>query len=182
MNSISPNVAKLFCDTCNWAYECWYTHKRLFEGEENIFGKINGAKGFGERLSYITQEYVLLQICKLHDPAIQQGRINLSIDYFVRFGEWGTEKNLVEDYRNSLQELFEKLFPARNRIIAHNDLETLCEGKSLGSFQQDLDVEYFKNLQELVNKIHEKWCKGPFLFCPSVKGDVEEFGTLTSRK
>lgn len=98
MNPISPDVAERFCKLCGWAYECWVIHKRLFDDNERREATIAKAALFTTRLSIITQEYSLLQICKLHDPAVQKSTINLTIDYIVRFGAWGSDDDRVHGY------------------------------------------------------------------------------------
>ena len=84
---ISKEAAKAFCSQCNWAYEVWVTHKCLFDDSPTPEDNIALARDFTVRLSTITQEYALLQISKLRDPWKQGPRINLSIDYMVRFGD-----------------------------------------------------------------------------------------------
>jgi len=89
MDSISKDTAIKFCQLCNWAYESWVTHKRLFDDNKLPMNNIGKSPSFTSRLSIITQEYCLQQIAKLHDPAIQRNSLNLTIDYLIRFGEWG---------------------------------------------------------------------------------------------
>lgn len=175
MNPISPDVAKQFCELCNWAYECWVTHKRLFDENVKTETTIARAKYFTSRLSVITQEYSLLQICKLHDPAIQKSAVNITIDYFVRFGDWGADTSEINQHTLRLAALFEKLKCARNKVLAHNDLDAIMGAAVLGGFPEGLDDEYFAALQELVNAVHEKWIGGPYPFNDLAGADVEEF-------
>lgn len=175
MNPISPDVAKQFCELCNWAYECWVTHKRLFDENVKTETTIARAKSFTSRLSIITLEYSLLQICKLHDPAIQKIAINITIDYVVRFGDWGAETSKIKEHARRLGVLFDELKSARNKLLAHNDLEAIMDAAVLGGFPEELDDEYFAVLQELVNAVHEKWLDGPYPFNDLAGADVEEF-------
>lgn len=175
MNPISPNVAKQFCELCNWAYECWVTHKRLFDENKRTETTIARVKYFTARLSVITQEYALLQICKLHDPAIQRDAVNITIDYIVRFGDWGQDADRINSYVQHLTSLFEKLKTARNKVLAHNDLEAFMQSTTQGAFPAGLDDEYFAALQELVNAVHEKWLDGIYPFNDLAGADVEEF-------
>lgn len=175
MNPISPDVAKKFCELCNWAYECWVTHKRLFDENVKTETTIARAKYFTSRLSVITQEYSLLQICKLHDPAIQNSAANITIDYVVRFGDWGADTSAINQRALRLAVLFDKLKSARNKVLAHNDLEAIMGAAAFGEFPEGLDDEYFAALQELVNTVHEKWLGGPYPFNDLAGADVEEF-------
>lgn len=181
MNPISPDVANKFCELCNWTYECWVTHKQLFDENDRTEITIAKAEYFTSRLSIVTQEYVLLQICKLHDPAIQRNSLNLSIDYILRFGEWGPDKEKIQNIVSRLKVLFDKINPARNKVLAHHDLEVLMEVDTLGEFPNGLDDEYFTALQELVNEVHVKWFDGPYPFNDLANTDVEEFLNILER-
>jgi hypothetical protein len=181
MNPISGDVAKEFCELCNWAYECWLTHKRLFDKNDHKERTLGKAEYFTARLSTITQEYSLLQICKLHDPAIQGGSLNITIDYIERFGEWGSDRDRIQGMLSKLRTLFEKIKSARNKVLAHNDLETLMHATTLGEFPQGLDEQYFSALQELVNEVHGKWCDGPYPFNDLAGADVDEFLNVLER-
>lgn len=175
MNPMSPDVAKQFCELCNWAYECWVTHKRLFDENVKTETTIGRARYFTARLSVITQEYSLLQICKLHDPAIQKSAVNITIDYIVRFGDWGSDAAEVNRHALRLATLFDKLKSARNKVLAHNDLEAIMGAAALGEFPEGLDNEYFAALQDLVSIVHDKWLGGPYTFNDLAGADVEEF-------
>lgn len=175
MNSISPDVAKQFCELCNWAYECWITHKRLFDNNERTETTIGKAKYFTVRLSVITQEYSLLQVCKLHDPATQRNSANITIDYIVRFGDWGPDLDRIKGDVRRLTDLFEKLKSARNKVLVHNDLDAIMESAALGAFPAGLDDEYFSVLQELANAVSERWLNGIYPFNDLAGADVDEF-------
>ena len=92
MTSLNDKVVKLFCDNCNWAYEVWCTHKTLFDNNPNKDQLMKSdCQKFFSRLSIITQEYVLLQITKLHDPPVMGGNICLTIGYIIEYGGWNKE-------------------------------------------------------------------------------------------
>ncbi|MDP6884121.1 MAG: hypothetical protein QF830_08295 [Rhodospirillales bacterium] len=181
MDPISKDIAHKFCEGCNWVYETWVTHKLLFDDNNNPGRNIGKAGAFTERLSSITQEYCLQQIAKLHDPAIQRNSKNLTIDYMMRFGEWGERKTDIEKIEAQLQRLWKCIRPARNKALAHNDLETLMADAPLGSFPDGLDDQYFDALQALANEVHEKWVGGPYPFNNLAQNDVIEFLTLLER-
>ena len=187
MNSISPDVAKKFCELCQSTYDCWAMHEQLSNKLNQAGNTITTAQFFINRLSKISQEYTLLQICKLHDPAIQKKSLNITIDYIVRFGDWEPDKEEIEKIVKLLNTLFEKIKPARHKVIAHNDLETLMgEETNLGVFPDGLDDEYFEALQELVSMVQKKWPIGqpPFLsFAESsfAVADADEFVNALKR-
>ncbi len=182
MNAISKDSALKFCELCNWVYEVWVTHKVLFDENNDTENTIAKAKYFTSRLSTITQEYALLQICKLHDPAIQGNSINLTIDYILRFGDLDEEDARIRKLAGELTELFQRLSSARNKILAHNDLEVLMDNTTLGSFPEDLDNKYFEVLQGFVNAVSVKWLSSKlYPFNDLAKADVDEFLEVLKR-
>lgn len=175
MAAIGNPAIQEFCKLCNWAYEVWATHRVLFDDNAEV--DILKASHYGEplgRLSIITQEYVLLQISKLHDPAVQRDRINLSLEYVIKFGGWDhdTATKLQKLY-HELEALAKKLRLARNKILSHNDLAAILDASYLGEFEQGADIKYFKTLQEFVNVVHEKTIGGIFPFNDLAAGDAE---------
>jgi hypothetical protein len=156
----------------------WVTHKLLFDGNKIPERSVGKAVEFTNRLSKITQEYCLMQIAKLHDPAIQGNSANLTVDYIIRFGEWGDREEKVQQISRRLRDLWERLRPARNKILAHNDLEALMVDAPLGAFPEGTDDEYIAALQDLVNEVHEKWVGDPYPFNDLAQADVQEFLAL----
>lgn len=181
MDPISKDIALKFCGLCNWVYETWVTHKLLFDENKTPENNIGKSAYFTSRLSIITQEYSLQQIAKLHDPAIQGNSLNLTVDYMVRFGEWGGRAGDIKMIQDELLGLWERLKPARNKALAHNDLETLMADTALGSFPEGADEKYFAALQALTNEVHEKWVGGPYPFSDLAQADVREFLALLER-
>jgi hypothetical protein len=164
MNAHSPIVVEKFYDLCNRAYRDWRIHKIIFvenprkkELETSVAGLVH--------FSILSQESILLQIAKLHDPAIQQGHITLGVEYMVRFGGWDeiTGKKL-EGLKGQLDGLANKIRPARHKILSHNDLETILSEATLGEFPDGEDDHYFKTLQEFVDVIHSSVIGGPVQF------------------
>ncbi len=136
---ISEEAATAFCSHCNWAYEVWVTHKCLFDDNPTPENNIALARDLTVRLSTITQEYALLQIAKLHDPWTQGRHVNLSIDYFVRFGCWGPKQERINAISAELAQLHQSIRPARDKILSHNDLATTMADHTLGDFPKDAD-------------------------------------------
>ena len=180
MTGHSTKVLTEFFKLCNWAYDAWRIHRVLFDDNPRKVELRNSAAGNGlVRLSIITQEYLLHQISKLHDPAIQQGQANLSIEYMLRFGGWDAEtKKKLETVKARLDEFAAQLKTVRNKVLSHNDLESTLNGSTLGAFPDGEDVEYFRSLQEFVDIIHKATVGGTNLFCEDAANDaaiVSEF-------
>jgi len=171
-STLSNVISNEFCKLCIWAYTVWVIHRVLQDNLDPNLPKRSRCPYVIHDLSIITHDYVLLQIAKLHDKAVPRpDNINLSIDYVICFGGWdgGTKKKLKE-LENKLLKLKKRILPARNKIISHNDLETILNtttdgyfSKDVdGSFPKDKDIEYFDNLQKFVDIIHDKVIGGPY--------------------
>ena len=172
---ISKEHAKAFCNHCNWAYEVWVTHKCLFDDNPNREDNIGLVRDFTVRLSTITQEYALLQIAKLHDPWRHGRHVNLSVDYMVRFGDWGATQGRINDISAKLTQLHECIRPARDKILSHNDLATISGSRTLGAFPKGDADQYFAALQELANEVHVHWTGELFPFDDLAISDAHEF-------
>ena len=175
MSALTPRVVKEFCKLCDWAYEVWVTHRVLFDDNPDINLMMQGKSAhLLERLSIITHEYSLHQLIKLHDPAVQVGRVNLSLEYVVNYGGWDQKTiSILRPLHDTLiKELASRIRPARNRCLSHNDLKTVLDDSSLGKFDKDADCRYFEALQEFVNVIHDKSIGGPYPFNEIAKNDA----------
>lgn len=163
-------LTREFCHQCNWAFACWIAHRRIFDDNPNNKLLDRNAPNFNEYLWRISQAYTYLQICKLHDPAksTRSGKIsyNLTIKYMTDYVDWGEEKDSVKQLADKLYDLYSQIniSPARNKVIAHNDLDVLLSGDPIGGFPEGLDKEYFKCLQEFASHIYKKVVKGHYSF------------------
>jgi hypothetical protein len=133
-------------------------------------------------LSRVTQEHLLLQLAKLHDPAVQGKDVNLTIDYMIAFGNWDdpTRCELVTLHK-SLERLADKIRSARNKALSHNDLVTILAGAPVGAFPAGEDVRYFQELQRFVDVVNEAVCGGPSPFNDLAEGDARRLVEVIER-
>jgi len=129
------------------------------------------------RLRDISHEYSLLQIVKLHDPAVMNGNNTLGIDYVFACRGWSDSMRprltaLIKELDNFANS---KLRGVRNKVLSHNDLATILDEATLGEFAEGADKQYFEALQEFVNIVHDEVIGGPYQFCTLVQGDVAYF-------
>lgn len=158
MNNPAPRfdreVILKFFEICDWT--CWAlkTHSAI-EQAPQINAVMKGKdRKFLWNLSAVTQEYALLQLSKLHDPAVQRRRHNLGLDYVIRFGNWSPETaaKLASLRLRLNEELADTIKPARNMTLCHNDLEILLKGIPLGEWvDPDTLGRYVGTLQEFVD-------------------------------
>jgi hypothetical protein len=175
MTAHSEIVIDKFCNLCQWAYESWRTRRILFDDKTRSAKlQISRSGKALYRISEIMQDYWILQVSKLHDPASQQGQINLGIDYMIRFGGWDiTTKSKLETLQTQLNELAAKIRQARNKILSHNDLETILNESTLGAFPAEADTEYFKILEEFTNIVCENSTGESWHYSTDVEPEAE---------
>jgi hypothetical protein len=152
----STVVLDAFNELCSRAYSDWCIHKAIFSDNPRRKELEKSIAGHGlEHFSILSQESILLQIAKLHDPAVQQGHITLGVEYMVRFGGWDNDtEETLHKLKQGLDELAAKIRPARHKVLSHNDLETILSGATLGAFPDGEDDKYFKTLQEFADVIN----------------------------
>jgi len=180
MKGLSNDLAEMFCDYCNIAFVNWATFSTLFPANfDHRHVKTPTAARALHVVNIAFHEQYLHTICKLHDPAVQQGQVNLGVDYVVRFGGW--EPKITDELTQlkvKLDAFADKLRSARNKILSHNDLERTLAEKTLGEYPAGEDAKYFENLQAFVNIVHRNTKGGDFPFNRAAKGDAEALHAL----
>jgi hypothetical protein len=73
--------------------------------------------------------------------------------------------------KTELDAFAKSLLDVRNKVLSHNDLETILAEATLGEFPAGEDVKYFDDLQKFVNIVSEKVRLAPYPFY--IDTDVE---------
>ena len=166
-----------FVDICQRTYDCWLICRTIFHNEaaERCLPR-HQAGHFLNWFNNVAIEYSLLQLAKLHDPATTRNSKNLSLNYMVEFGVWDKEKHQLISLRDEMKGLFDKIQPARHKLICHNDRSILVgNGGPLGAFESGLENTYFELLQEFVYIVQEKYLGNPSAFGMWAQGDAINF-------
>jgi hypothetical protein len=177
MSAHNKEVIDLFCQLCDWLMQIWQMRKFLFDENPDV-GALKTARhqAFFYRLQEVLQEHWLHQLVKLHDPAVQSGHINLSLEYIIEYGQWEAETEVrLVTLKSRLDMLAKPLRDARNRILSHNDLATLLAGSALGTFDPDADERYFEALRDFASVVREAALGEPFVYDDMVRNDVRMF-------
>jgi len=155
LTAFSLYHANLLWRVCNEAHEAWMLRRALVDDNLRLAEIQESAHDyFLYQLSVALHQHTLLQVAKLHDPAQMSGRLNLSLDFVIDRHDWRPEslKKLLE-LRSQLSGLYDAIKPARHRILAHNDLETLSSDLPLGAFPTGTDSAYFVALFSFVETV-----------------------------
>ena len=172
---LSKSEAEKFRELCDWLFQMWQLRKLLFDENPDV-EVLKGVKhqDLFNRLLIVLQEYWLLQLAKIHDPAQQMGSYNLTLAYVLDFGPWDdATKGELNSLYETLQTLFAKIKSARHKVICHNDLSILLENQTLCEFEDGDDLEYFDALQAFLEIICQRMLDQPFVYDDLVQNDVE---------
>jgi len=74
----------------------------------------------------------------------------------VEYGGWDAKtEGRLRGLLNDLSELHQRIRPARNRLLGHNDLSTILADVPIGKFEAGLDDRYFDALQSFASLVRE---------------------------
>lgn len=170
-------IVKAFCNKCDEAYKCWEIRRQLFDQnpDKEILRQSRHSSLFTLLLD-ITQDHWILQLKKLHDPEKYFGGYNLSMEYVIKnSGLCGPVLSQLISYKNAMESLSDIFKEPRNKILSHNDLDTIMNGKDLGTFNKGEDEIYFDALKKFVNLLHENVVGCPYPFYELMENDVAFF-------
>jgi len=155
-------AVKAFCEECVWARAIRTHFAQLFEsGETRHRLMAEVAKTFFHDLNVVLIEYVLLQQCKLTDPASSGvEKFNLTTNYILSLN-WSDETRELLANRELL-EFRAKVNDARRKLVAHSDLRSRLQLVALGKFTEADENEFWSALQRFVDAAHTEAYGGPF--------------------
>ena len=120
---------------------------------------------FGD-LSRMFVEYMILQVCKITDPAKDaRNNDNHTVAFLLQHYDFSADPATVSrlaSLADRLHAFRKKLIDARNKVISHADREAIRVGLPLGAAPDGDWNEFWLNLQDLVCIIHEKVLGVPF--------------------
>lgn len=161
---LQNKIVTAFCDECLWVRSIRTHFEVLFEsGEKRHELLAEVAKTFFSDLNLILIDYLLLQQCKLTDPALSgKDKVNLTSNYILTLN-WSHEiKILLNEANDHLMCYRRKIIDARRKVLAHIDLKTRLNLVDLGAFTEAEENSFWCELQNFVNTAHNEVIGGPF--------------------
>ena len=107
----------------------------------------------------VFRHYLILQVCKITDPAKSGKYDNLTTNFLLQHYDFTAESQklaILQDLNGKMQAFRCKLLPARNKIISHSDRAAILDGRPLGGVPDNEWVQFWLNLQEFISIIYEK--------------------------
>jgi hypothetical protein len=158
------SIVLSFCQECVWARSMRTHFAHLYErGEKRHRLLAEVANTFFHDLNLALMEYVLLQQCKLTDPASSGLRKdNLTTNYLIGLPWTAETRTRLASENDELMRFREKIDVARRRLVAHTDVRARAAEMVLGAFSQADELAFWAALQRFVTIAHEEAVGGPF--------------------
>lgn len=143
-------VLNEFYNLCVEARFDFDLYRSLFETDvrETEFC-VNYAPYFFNDINRIVTRTLVLQLCKITDPAGSGSKMNLTTNYILDKLPW--PPNVKADltlFNNLLMNFRAKIEQARSKRIAHTDLHSQIERlDAMGKFNKGEDSQFFQDLQ-----------------------------------
>lgn len=160
----------------------WRHHKILFEEGElrrTLLHQI--APVFFGDLNQLFIEQLVLQICRLTDPPVTMGRINLTIEYVMREADFsGAPEDLARAtaLRDSIKIFRSKILPARNRLVSHLDRDAVMAEQPLGDASEAEWSQFWDDLEQFLHLIHTRYVDPSGAFMLTEVGMISDADSL----
>jgi hypothetical protein len=177
-SSFSDKDVENFSDHCVYIRSIWLFATRIWrdsdEQERRAWQQI--APSIFADLDQVLAEYVILAASRITDSAIDARKNqNFTVEMFVNglSSAPETHKPLDALHRRMLK-LRKKIQPARDKLVAHADRETIRSGKALGGASWEEWDDFWSALADFVRLLNEKTSGEPFeIDAGGVKADAE---------
>ena len=179
--SHSTQTIKKFCELCHWLIQIYDFRINLFDNNPNEkYLKDSRHIDFFYRICIVFQEAWMLNLAKLHDPAVMGDNTNLSLNYIIEHEDWDTETlQQLKDLKGIMDTLYVPIKEARNKLLSHNDYEAIVNNKDdahVGVFKEGADVPYFQALKDFCELVSQKVLNTSFVYDDMVvKNDIDVF-------
>ncbi len=167
-----------FSDHCVYIRSVYISATRLWRDcNEQEIGVMNAiAPLFFKDFAQILSEYLVIAACRITDAAVDvRKNENFTIELFVNdfVSDPDTYKQL-DDLHQRMKKLRKKILPARHKLAAHADRETIRSGKPLGTASWQEWDDFWSALATFVRLLNEKKKGKPFeINAGGVRGDAE---------
>ena len=138
-----------FREQCIWIRCCYNTYHTLYESNDRTKRiLIDSAPIFFDDLNSILREFILLQICKITDPAETAGHKNLTVESLnIELCNHNLMTQEISDFSAGLSHYRDLVIEVRNKLIGHLDRETVLNDVPIGGHAKEDDIKFFEDLQ-----------------------------------
>jgi hypothetical protein len=178
-----PEVTKVDVERlltiCGEAHAIYKHYRALFEPDnphDAVFRAV--APFFFGDINLMFVKYIVLEVCKLGDPACDfRGNENLSIDFFVNCSDFSTfpaQFDQLKCHATKLRSFIMRLKPARDKLISHWDRNAALLGvRGLGRADTDQWADFWLDLQAFVALLCDRYLGHRLYFCGGANSDAD---------
>lgn len=152
-----------FCKLCESTWMAHGLYLSLYGTDQRTFDLCNSiAPMFFADVNIILIEKLILQFCKITDPAATGKHFNLTTNYVVEKINWPDDvRGKLQLVNARLMEFRRLIEPARSKSIAHSDVSTMFKRlDDLGNFPDGADRQFLRDLQSFVDIAHGHFHNG----------------------
>jgi hypothetical protein len=174
--TVTTDDVSIFTDYCVYVRSVYMHGSTLFEtaDQDDRDMLVNTAPVFFGDLNKVIIEYVILQVCKITDPAKDaRGNYNHTTEFFVKESDFTTEPakaTRLAELHSSMQNIRAKLKPARDKIISHLDRDAIRAKTILGVASNEEWQRFWRDIEEFVAILYEGYVSSPPIHIRSVGG------------
>jgi AbiU2 len=158
----------IFASHCVFVWSIYLHAKMLFEASsDNDKKRMSRTAGilFGD-LNRMFNEYLILQVCKITDPAKDMKKNdNHTVTFLLQHYDFSVDpaaQRRLKLLADQLHAFRKQVEAARNKFISHSDRTAILAGAALGAAPQAAWDGFWSDLQAFVSIIHEKVVGTPF--------------------
>ena len=154
LDNVQYEFEKLL-DEAIWLCQIVNTFNHLFDSGPDTQELLRkSASLFFDDLNRLMHEYVILLVCRLTGPACTAGKDNLTTQRITTLlREKGNITTEIEELDANLSNYGKLLKPARDKIVAHSDLQVYTELTALGGHEKQIMTEFLDNVQRYFDAV-----------------------------
>ena len=150
-----------FANYCVFMRSIYLHTRELFETssiEDRSLMQRTAGTFFGD-LNRVLNEYVILQVCKITDPAHDRNNDNHTIAFLLKHYDFSSDPPILKrltELHASMQAFRQKILPARHKLISHLDRAAILAARPLDAATDEEWSQFWLDLQDFICIVHRK--------------------------
>ncbi len=156
-DDLCQKAVKAFCNRVMEINNIYHIQEQIYKyaTQTELFQEV--ANNFFYDVYRSLVNLLLLEMVKISEKPGKGGNENLTVSYLAKNFDWSEEN---QDRLNKLEAEIaafnKKIFKARHKVIAHNDVSTIIEEKVYGEFPFHEGVQFLENLKQVCDICHKE--------------------------
>jgi len=181
--TVTDDDVKSFAGACVYARSLYMHYKAIFEDmplDRNPLKNLT-PYFFGD-LGWMFREYLILQVCKLTDPAEDRlGNENLTVKFLTDNADFSADPTAAAELRARaarMESFRSQLKPARNKYISHSDRKSILKGRPLGAAPTEAWAHFWLDLQVFVKLLWKRYIGDDAMLICAAAGSSDAVGII----